>query len=46
VHGAATGECPRCGYLGWVPAREVDSRTKKLIVNGAFARRQAIRRGP
>jgi hypothetical protein len=35
--GVETGECPRCHYLGWVEAEELDGSTQRLIMNGAFA---------
>ena len=34
--GAKTGECPRCHYLGWTYAEELDGSTQRLIMNGAF----------
>ena len=36
--GAKTGECPRCHYLGWTYAEELDGSTQRLIMNGAFVR--------
>jgi hypothetical protein len=33
-----TGECPRCGYLGWAYAEDLDWATEKAIMNGAHAR--------
>jgi hypothetical protein len=26
-----TGECPRCGYLGWASASELDEFTRKAL---------------
>ena len=34
---AEAGECPRCGYLGWTYSDELDSSTRRMIMNGAFA---------
>jgi hypothetical protein len=34
---AETGECPRCGYLGWTYSDELDSTTRRMIMNGEFA---------
>ena len=34
---AETGECQRCGYLGWTYSDELDSSTRRMIMNGAFA---------
>ena len=34
-----TGECQRCGYLGWTYSDELDSSTRRMITNGAFAGR-------
>jgi hypothetical protein len=34
---AATGECPRCGYVGWTYAEGLDGSTLRLILNGALA---------
>ena len=39
VHGGETGECPRCYYVGWVLADDLDGCTRRAIVNGAFAGR-------
>jgi hypothetical protein len=36
VFGVETGECPRCHYLGWTYAEELDGSTQRLIMNGAF----------
>jgi uncharacterized paraquat-inducible protein A len=33
-----TGECPRCGYLGWAFAEDLDWVTERAIMNGAHAR--------
>ena len=33
-----TGECPRCGYLGWAATEEVDVVTRRMIMNGLLAR--------
>ena len=37
VFGAETGECPRCRYVGWMLADDLDGYTRRAIVNGAFA---------
>jgi hypothetical protein len=34
--GTETGECPRCGYLGWTYSEELDPATRRMIMNGAF----------
>jgi uncharacterized paraquat-inducible protein A len=39
-----TGQCPRCDYVGWVYAEDLDSRTRHLIMNGAFGRPPRRRR--
>jgi hypothetical protein len=39
VFGAETGECPRCHYVGWMPADDLDGSTRRAIMNGAFAGR-------
>jgi len=39
VVGPETGQCPRCEYLGWAYADELDGTTRRQIMNGAFARR-------
>ena len=31
------GECPRCHYLGWEYSDELDSTTRRQIMNGALA---------
>ncbi len=31
------GECPRCRYLGWAYADDLDRSTRRLIINGFFA---------
>ncbi len=36
---AETGECRRCGYLGWTYSEDLDSTTERMIMNGALARR-------
>jgi hypothetical protein len=33
----ATGECPRCRYLGWTYSDELDGTTRRMIMNGEFA---------
>ena len=32
-----SGECPRCGYLGWTYSYGLDASTRRMILNGAFA---------
>ena len=32
-----TGECPRCHYLGWTFADELDGWTRRQIMNGRLA---------
>ncbi len=32
-----TGECPRCRYVGWTYSDELDSTTRRAIMNGEFA---------
>jgi hypothetical protein len=27
----ASGECDRCGYLGWAPAGELDAEQRRLL---------------
>ncbi len=39
----ATGECPRCGYLGWTYADDLDGTTQAMIMNGLLAKRQPER---
>ena len=34
-----TGECPRCGYLGWTYSHDLDSTTRRMIMNGLHAKR-------
>ena len=41
THSADTGECPRCGYLGWTYTNKLDATTAKMIVNRKLARRPA-----
>ena len=38
----ATGECPRCGYLGWAFTSQLDAPTKRMILNGGLARRRPL----
>ena len=38
----ATGECPRCGYLGWAFASQLDPNTKRMILNGRLAHRRPL----
>jgi hypothetical protein len=48
VHGFGrtdTGECPRCHYVGWAYADELDERTQRQIMNGSFATPQRRQRG-
>jgi hypothetical protein len=48
VHGSAadeTGECPRCGNLGWARAADLDPATQTMIVNGLLARAAGGSRG-
>jgi Zn-finger nucleic acid-binding protein len=40
VRGVEPGECPRCHYVGWVPAGDLDGSTRSAIMNRAFARHQ------
>src|SRR5262249_51214917 len=39
--GSGTGECPRCHYVGWTYVDDLDAYTRRLIMNGALARRRA-----
>ena len=39
VFGAKTGECPQCRYVGWTFSDELDSMTRRKILNGEFATR-------
>jgi hypothetical protein len=34
----ATGECERCGYVGWTYADAADAATRRMIMNGLLAR--------
>ncbi len=34
--GREGGECPRCHYVGWTYADELDGFTRRLIENRAF----------
>jgi hypothetical protein len=34
-----TGDCPRCHYLGWTYADDLDGTTKRMIMNGRLAHR-------
>jgi hypothetical protein len=34
----ATGECERCGYVGWTYADTADGTTRRMIMNGLLAR--------
>jgi hypothetical protein len=31
---AETGQCPRCSYVGWTYAEELDGWTTRMILNG------------
>ncbi len=33
-----TGECPRCRYIGWTYADDLDGTTKRSIMNALTAR--------
>lgn len=44
VFGDETGECPRCHYLGWIFADELDAWTSRMIVNQVFARPPSVTR--
>ena len=37
VFGTKTGECPQCRYVGWTFSDELDSMTRRKILNGEFA---------
>lgn len=45
--GEETGECPRCGYLGWASVADLDAETSALILSGLLARppKPAAQRG-
>lgn len=34
-----TGECPRCGYVGWSYVADLDLATQEMIVSGLLAHR-------
>ena len=34
-----TGQCPRCGYVGWSYVADLDLVTQAMIVDGLLARR-------
>jgi hypothetical protein len=38
-HPQETGECPRCGYVGWSYVADLDLATQEMIVSGLLARR-------
>jgi len=38
VSGNETGECPRCHYVGWAYADDLDGSTVRMIMNGVLAR--------
>jgi hypothetical protein len=33
-----TGECPQCHYLGWTYSEDLDSSTRRMVMNGLLAR--------
>ncbi len=35
---AETGECPRCGYLGWTYSDERGRSIRRMVMKGTFAR--------
>jgi len=40
---SGAGECPRCGYVGWAPAGDLDERTRRLVRDIPLERRRLIR---
>jgi len=31
-----TGRCPRCNYIGWEYAEELDGFTRRMVVSGTY----------
>jgi hypothetical protein len=36
----ATGECPRCGYVGWAPATDLTEYTRRALRDRPVERRR------
>lgn len=41
-HLVETGECPRCGYVGWSYVSDLNLATQEMIVSGLLARRSRM----
>ncbi len=51
IAAAETGRCPRCNYVGWDYADELDGFTRRMVVSGTYngsvvERRKGPRRQP
>jgi hypothetical protein len=44
THIGETGECPRCGYVGWARPADLTEPTRRALRDRPLARRRLLRR--